>query len=265
MIKTTYKKLLKQKHVKPITCLTAYTNSMAKILDGIVDVVLIGDSLATVLYGMKNTRTVSLEMIKYHGRAVTKNIKQSLTIIDMPYGTYNNKYQALKNAKNIIKFTKADLIKIETDSKNIGILKYLTKNKIKVVGHIGITPQKFKDFKKIKSVGNNIEKSNSLLTLAINLEKIGVKLIVLECIKDLIAKKITNVLKIPTIGIGSSKYCDGQILVINDLLNYDVTEKKPKFIKAFANLNKTIGISVKNYKKEVINKKFPNSKQSYKL
>tara|TARA_Y100000590_G_C15657382_1_gene991184 strand:- start:115 stop:909 length:795 start_codon:yes stop_codon:yes gene_type:complete len=263
MIKTTYKKLLKQKHVKPITCLTAYTNSMAKILDGIVDVVLIGDSLATVLYGMKNTRTVSLEMIKYHGRAVTKNIKQSLTIIDMPYGTYNNKYQALKNAKNIIKFTKADLIKIETDSKNIGILKYLTKNKIKVVGHIGITPQKFKDFKKIRSVGKTNKEEKSLISLALNLEKAGAKFIILECIKLHVAKKITNILKIPSIGIGSSKYCDGQVLVLNDMLNIDTNEIKPKFVKKYTNINKVVRGAVKKFTKEVKNKKFPSKNFSY--
>jgi len=265
MNKIKYQDIVKQKGVRPITCLTAYTKSIAKILDGIVDIVLVGDSVGTAMYDMKNTQGVTLQMMKDHGKAVNQNIKKSLTIVDMPYNTYTSKKQALKNAKELLNYTKVNFIKIETDGKNIDIIKYLISKKINVVGHIGVTPQKFKDFKKIKSVGNNIEKSNSLLNLAINLEKIGVKLIVLECIKDLIAKKITNVLKIPTIGIGSSKYCDGQILVINDLLNYDVTEKKPKFIKAFANLNKTIGISVKNYKKEVINKKFPNSKQSYKL
>ena len=152
MSKITYQKLINQKKIKPITCLTAYTKSVAKILDGIVDIVLIGDSLATVLYGMKNTQSVSLEMIKHHGKAVTQNIKKSLTIIDMPYNTYKSKYQALKNAKNILSYTKANLIKIETDKKNIDIVSYLTKNKINVAGHIGITPQKFNDFTKIKSI-----------------------------------------------------------------------------------------------------------------
>ncbi len=265
MNKISYKDLVKQKGLRPITCLTAYTKSIAKILDGKVDIVLIGDSVGTAMYDMKNTQSVTLQMMKDHGKAVNKNIKKSFTIIDMPYNTYTSKKQALKNVKEILNYTKINFIKIETDGNNIDIIKYLISKKINIVAHIGVTPQMFKDFKKIKSVGNNITKSNSLVSLAINLQQIGVKMIVLECIKDLVAKKITSILKIPTIGIGSSKYCDGQVLVINDLLNYDVTEKKPKFVKTFANLNKIINLSVKKYTKEVINKKFPNSKQSYKL
>ena len=222
MNKIKYQKLIRKKGRKPITCLTAYTKSIAKILDGTVDIILVGDSVGTVLYGMKNTQGVSLEMMKLHGKAVKRNVKKSLTIIDMPYNTYTNTKDALKNAKSILNYSKADFIKLETDGKNINIIEHLINNKINVVGHIGITPQKFKDFKKIKSIGNNLKECNSLKTLAINLQNTGVKLIFLECVKDLLAKDITSLLKIPTIGIGSSHYCDGQVLVINDLLNLDI-------------------------------------------
>ncbi len=265
MNKIKYQNLIKQKGKKPITCLTAYTKSIAKILDGKVDIVLVGDSLGTVLYGMKNTQAVTLQMMKDHGKAVCTNIKRSLTIIDMPYKSCADKKQAFKNAKSILNYTNADYIKLETDEKNFEIIKYLIDKKINVVGHIGVLPQKFRDFKKIKSVGKGKKESNDLVSLAINLQKIGVKLIILECIKDLVAKKITNKLTIPTIGIGSSKHCDGQVLVTNDLLNLDLEKKIPRFVKTYTNLNKLISLAVEKFTKEVKSKKFPSNKNSYKL
>ena len=263
MNKLKYEKLLKQKKIKPITCLTAYTISIAKILDGKVDLILVGDSLGTVLYGMKNTRQTTLQMMKEHGKAVVNNVKKSATIIDMPYNSYQNKKQALKNAKEIIKYTKVDLIKLETDEKKIKIVKHLTKNKINVVSHIGVTPQKYSNFNKIKIVGKNNKESQSLITLAKNLEKAGSKFIVLECMKQSVAKKITNLLKIPTIGIGASKYCDGQVLVINDLLNLNSEQKKPKFVKKYINLEKIISTAVKKFTTDVLKKRYPSKKYSY--
>ena len=186
-----------------------------------------------------------------------------MTIIDMPYNTYRNKKEALKNALDILTYTKADFIKIETDNKNIDIVEHLSKNKIKVVSHIGITPQKFSDFSKIKSVGKNLNESENLIKLAKKLEEAGSKLIVLECIEMNTAKKITNKLTIPTIWIGSSKYCDGQVLVIDDIINLDSSNYKPKFIKAYTNIEINIINAVKNFTKEVKNKKFPSKKYSY--
>jgi 3-methyl-2-oxobutanoate hydroxymethyltransferase len=212
---------------------------------------------------MKNTRSVNLEMMKNHGRAVVTNTKKSITIIDMPYKTYRNKREALKNALDILTYTRADFIKIETDIKNINIVKHLSKNNIKVVSHIGVTPQKFSNFSKIRSVGKNLNESKNLIKLAIKLEEAGSKLIVLECIEMNTAKEITNILTIPTIGIGASKYCDGQVLVIDDIINLDSSNHKPKFIKAYANIEVNIINAVKNFTKEVKNKKFPSKKNSY--
>lgn len=264
MFKINYKKLLLKKNIEPITCLTAYSKPLAILIDGKVDLILIGDSLGTTLYGMKNTRTVTLEMMKNHGKAVVKNTSISITIIDMPYNTYRNKKEALNNARNILNFTKADYIKIETDKKNIGIVKHLSKNKIKVVSHIGITPQKFSDFNKIKSVGKNTKEINDLLELAIQLEEAGSKFIVLECVSLIASKKITNKISIPTIGIGSSKNCDGQVLVIDDLLNFNSKLKKPKFVKNYSNIENIILTAVNKFINEVKSKKFPSSKNSYK-
>ena len=264
MSKIDYKKLLQIKNKRPITCLTAYSEPIAKILDGKVDLILIGDSVGTSLYGMKNTRYVTLDMMKNHARAVVKNVSKSITIVDMPFNTYRNKKEALKNAVDLLKFSKADFIKIETDKNNIEIVNYLTDNKINVVSHIGITPQKFSDFKKIKSVGKTKSQINKLLNLAIKLQQTGSKLIVLECMGKDASKMITKSLSIPTIGIGASKYCDGQVLVIDDILGLDVSRKKPKFVKSFTNIEKVIGKAIKGFVKEVRSKKFPSNKHSYK-
>ena len=206
MLKIKYKEILTKKNKNPITCLTAYSKSIARILDGKVDLILIGDSVGTTLYGMKNTRLVSLDMMKYHGKAVVENTEISLTIVDMPYNTYRNKKEALINAVDILKFTKADFIKIETDWENIEVVEYLTRKKIKVVSHIGVTPQKFSNFSKIRSVGKSKKDITALLNLAKALEKAGSKFIVLECVSISASKAITENLSIPTIGIGSSKY-----------------------------------------------------------
>ena len=263
MQKINYKKLLLKKKKEPISCLTAYSKPLANILDGNVDLILVGDSLGTTLYGMKNTRSVNLEMMKNHGRAVVRHTKKSMTIIDMPYKTYRSKKEALKNALDILNYTKADFIKIETDNKNVEIVKYLSKNKVKVISHIGVTPQKFSDFKKIKTVGKNLKESNNLISLAEKLEDAGSKMIVLECIKTNTAKKITNKLTIPTIGIGASKYCDGQVLVIDDIINFNSSSDKPKFIKTYVNIEKNIISAIKNFNKDVKNKKFPSKRYSY--
>ena len=263
MSKINYKNLLVKKNIEPITCLTAYSKPLAVLMDGKVDLILIGDSLGTTLYGMKNTRSVTLEMMKNHGKAVVNNTSISMTIVDMPYNTYRNTKEALKNARDILNFTRADYIKIETDKKNIAIVEYLSKHKINVISHIGVTPQKFSNFDKIKSVGKNIKSINELIFLSKKLEHAGSKFIVLECISLTAAKKITKSLSIPTIGIGASKNCDGQVLVIDDVLNFDSKNKKPKFVKNFTNIEKSIVSAIKKFVKEVKNKKFPSKKNSY--
>ncbi len=263
MPKINYKKLLLKKNSKILTCLTAYSKPLAMILDGRVDLILVGDSVGTTIYGMKNTRSVTLDMMKNHGKAVAKNTKSSMTIVDMPYNTYRTKKEALRNAVEILKYTNADFVKIETSLNNVDIVEHLSKNKIKVVTHIGVTPQKFSDFSKIRSVGKNKRDINSLISLAKKLEDAGSKLIVLECISLKASKLITNKLTIPTIGIGSSKYCDGQVLVIDDILNFNSKNKKAKFVKNYTNIENIIIKAVNRFINEVKNKKFPSSRYSY--
>ena len=264
MTKKTIKAIQQQKGGRKITCLTAYTSSVAKIIDNYVDIVLVGDSLGSTIYGMKNTQKVTLDMMKAHGRAVSQYCKKSFTIVDMPFNTYNNNKEALANAKSIINYTKCQSVKIETDENNIGIVKYLTKNKIKVVSHIGVTPQKYKNFNKIRTAGKLPNEKKKIIKLALNLEKAGSCLLVLECMKETLAKEISKKLKIPTIGIGASKDCDGQVLVIDDILGISSSEKKPKFVKSYANFESIINKSVKKYCLDVIQKKFPSKKNVYK-
>ena len=208
--------------------------------------------MANVLYGHKNTHQISLENIIQHTLSVRKGVKKSLLVVDMPKGTYNNVLSAFKNSKFILKKTKCDAVKLESNKKNYKIIKFLVKKKIPVMGHIGYTPQ-FK--KKFKIEGQNNLEALKLLEEAKLIERAGAFSIVLECLSPNAAKLITRQLKIPTIGIGSSSYCDGQVLVTDDMLG--ISGFYPKFVKKYVNLNIIIEKAVKKYTREVKLNKFP--------
>ncbi len=249
------KNIIKKKNKSKIVSLTAYSKSIAKILDRYCDIVLVGDSMANVLYGHKNTHQISLKNIIQHTISVKKGIKKSLLVVDMPKGTYQNKKIAIKNAKFVKKITKCDAIKLESNNKNFNIIKELIKAKIPVMGHIGYTPQ-FK--KKFQIEGETKHKAKSLLKEAKLIQKAGAFSIVLECISPKASKLITKNIDIPTIGIGSSSNCDGQILVTDDMLG--ISGFYPKFVKKYANLSMIIEKAVKKYSREVKLKKFPSTK-----
>ena len=257
-------RILNKNFYKPISCLTAYSPSIANILDGKVDLILIGDSLGTTLYGMKNTQMVTLEMMRNHGAAVNEVIKKSLKVLDMPYKTYENKIDAYKNAKKLLNYCKPDLLKLEINKKKLDILEHLVRKKINVISHIGVTPQSYKNFSKIRILGKTNKEKKNLLSLAKESEKLGAKAVLLECITADTAKLITKNISIPTIGIGASKYCDGQVLVFDDLINLNINRKKPKFVKNYLNINRIVGNAVRKYNREVKLKKFPSFKFSYK-
>ena len=198
-------------------------------------------------------------MMIEHAKSVRQGVKKSLMVVDMPYNTYRNKRQALFNAKKIIKITNADAVKLEGGKKIIEIIKYLRKNKINIMGHLGILPQSQKGKFRYKGK-TNLERKN-LLSDAALLQQCGVFSIVLECIETNLAKKITKDLKIPTIGIGSSANCDGQVLVTDDLIGLNLTSIK--FVKRFYNIRKHINLAIKKFIKEVKNKKYPSKKFSY--
>ena len=249
------KRVLSKKNKSKIVSLTAYSKNMAKILDKYVDIVLVGDSMGNVLYGYNNTHKISLENIIQHSKSVKLGVKKSLLVVDMPKGSYDNIKDANKNARLVIRETKCDAIKLESNKKNFNIIKDLVKKKINLMGHIGYTPQ-FK--KKFKIEGQTKKESLKLLEEAKLIEKAGAFSIVLECLSSKSAKLITSKLKIPTIGIGSSLHCDGQILVTDDMLG--ISGFYPKFVKKFAKLDRIIEKAVKKYTREVKLRKFPTFK-----
>ena len=252
-------KILKKKNKSKIICLTAYSKNVAEAIDSYTDIILVGDSLGSVLYNYSTTRKVTLDQMIEHSKSVRLGVKSSLMVVDMPYRTYRNKKIALKNAKRIIKETKCDAVKLEGGASILKIIEYLIKNKIAVMGHLGILPQSVKE--KFKFKGKKIKERNKIFNDAKLLQDKGVFSIVLECVETTLAKQITKSLKIPTIGIGSSHHCDGQVLVLDDLIG--LNETKIKFVKKFGNIKKNIRKAVNKFKKEVLGKKYPTKKYSY--
>ena len=253
------KKIQKKKNKSKIVCLTAYSKNFAEEVDKYADITLVGDSLGSVLYNYDTTRKVTLQNMIEHSKSVRMGVKRSLMVVDMPYKTYQNKKDALKNSIKVIKETKCDAIKLEGGKNIKEIIKHLIKNKIPVMGHLGLLPQSVRG--KFKSKGKIIRERKQLLRDSKLLENLGVFAIVLECVETSTARLITKSIKIPTIGIGSSVFCDGQVLVTDDLLG--LNETNIRFVKRFANIKKYINQGLKRFKKEIILKKYPTKKFSY--
>ena len=245
---------------KKIIALTAWDSITGSIAEEAgADIILVGDSLGSVLYNYSSTRKVTLTEMINHSKSVRLGVKKSLMVVDMPFKTYTTKNIALKNAKRILKETKCDAVKLEGGKKIIKQVEFLIKNKIPVLGHLGLLPQSVKG--KFKSKGKTNKEIKQLMSDALLLQKTGVFAIVLECVKTQIAKQITNDLKIPTIGIGSSVHCDGQVLVTDDLIGLNQTNIK--FVKKFLNVKKYINLGLRKFASDVRSKKYPTKKHSY--
>ena len=252
------KDILNTKSKKKIICLTSYTKDFSQILDKYCDIILVGDSVSMVLYGMPNTREITLETMMLHAKTVKKYTKRSLVVFDMPFKSYRNKYLAYKNAKRVIKETKCDAVKLEGGIEIAKTIKHLTQKGISVMGHIGLLPQNSKNF---KLQGKTIMQKKKIFNDAISVFKAGAFSLVIECVVESLAKKITKSIPIPTIGIGASKHCDGQILVTEDMIG--LTDFSPKFVKKYSNIRKIIEKSVKRYSDDIRNQKFPSSQNVY--
>ena len=255
---TKIKKLLSKKNKSKIVCLTAYSKNVASILDSHCDIILVGDSLGSVLYNFKSTRNVSLDMMIEHSKSVRMGVKKSFMIVDMPHNTYRNFKEALKNAKKIMSETNSDAVKLEGGKKIYKIVELLTKNNIPVMGHLGLLPQSEKTF---KFKGKKISERNKILKDAELLQSAGAFSIVLECVETSLSKMVTKKISIPTIGIGASNNCDGQILVFDDLIGLNPINVR--FVKKYSNIRKEMTKAVASYAKEVRNNKFPQKKHSY--
>jgi len=246
-----------QKGQESLVCLTAYSYPMAQLLDEFCDILLVGDSVGMTVYGAKNTLSVSLETMINHGQAVVKGSKKALIVVDMPFGSYEkSKEQALENAMKIIKETNCDAVKLETAANMADTVNFLVKNDISVIGHVGLMPQHINEYGGYKYQGRDEKSAELILNDAIKIADAGAFAMVVEGVTEKLANAISKELSIPTIGIGASVNCDGQILVIDDLLGLN-QDFKPKFVKRYVNLAEQIRSAVKRYQSEVKSKKFP--------
>ncbi len=218
--------------------------------------------MGMVLYGMDNTRNITDEIMINHARAVRKGAKRSLVFFDLPFSKKFKESDIIKRVKNIHKKTGCDGVKIEGNSELIGVISKLKKAGIPVMAHLGLQPQKFSSSKNFKIYGRNNSDFKNILEDSLNLEKSGAVAILLEGLLTNIAKEITSKSSVPTIGIGASEFCDGQILVSEDMLGL-FTEYHPKFVKKYSTLSKNIQEAIKNYVQEVNSLKFPNKKFRY--
>ena len=233
-----------------ISALTSYDASFAKLADNCgVDIVLVGDSLGEVIQGKPNTHSVTMNDICYHTRIVSRAIKKAFLIADMPKNSYKTKNQALKNAKKLVAKNMADMVKIEFKEKDDEIIKYLISHNILVCSHIGVLPQTIKNKSGYKKVGKTTYEANRLIDEAAFIEKLGSQMLIVECIDEKVAKKISKNLHIPVIGIGSGKSCDGQIRVIYDLFEISFNGI-PGFLKS---KNKKLNPIKKIIEKYIIN------------
>jgi 3-methyl-2-oxobutanoate hydroxymethyltransferase len=249
---------INKKNKSKIISLTAYSKNIASIIDNHCDLVLVGDSLGSVLYNFSSTKKVTLDMMIEHSKSVRMGVKKSLMVVDMPHNTYRNPKEALSNAKKIIFKTKCDAVKLEGGKKVVQTIKTLIKNKIPVMGHLGLLPQSATSF---KFKGKKTAERKIILRDSKLLEEAGVFSIVLECVESSLAKEITKAINIPTIGIGASAYCDGQVLVTDDLIG--LNKIKARFVKRYSNVEKQINDAVLKFRKDVVTSKFPTKKHSY--
>lgn len=255
-MKTTIDKIKSMKGKEKITMLTAYDYSTAKYMDEAgIDIILIGDSLGMVVLGYDSTLSVTMEDMLRHTGAVARGANNALIVGDMSANSYNDNETAALNAESLIK-SGADCVKIENKPE---IAKFLVDNKIEVMGHIGLTPQSVTDF---KVQGKDEETANKLIKLAKECEEAGCFSLVLECVPIQLAKKITESISIPTIGIGAGPHCDGQVLVVNDMLGL-FDKFSPKFVKKYAHLADDMKNAFKNYVKDVKENKFPEDKHCF--
>jgi 3-methyl-2-oxobutanoate hydroxymethyltransferase len=250
-------KIKQKKGKEKIIMLTAYDYQIAKILDEMkIDLILVGDSLGMVVQGNSNTKSVTMEDMIYHTRAVAKAAKRTPIIGDMPINSCNTPEDCLKNARKFLEVG-AHGVKVEGNKQDV--VEALVKAKIPVMGHVGMLPQMEESYK-VK--GKTVEEAEKIFGDAAQLDAYGVFSIVLECVPEGLAAKITSKVAAPTIGIGAGRFCDGQVLVINDILGLN-SEFKPKFVKRYADLETIVKDAVGGFKQEVFTGKYPDREHTY--
>ena len=254
----------KKRDGKKITMLTAYDYPMAKLVDDAgIDVILVGDSLGMVVLGLDSTVPVTMDMMIHHAMAARRGTKYAFFIGDMPFMSYQvSKEEAIRNAGRFMKEAGCDAVKLEGGEEVLDTTIAIVNAGIPVLGHLGLTPQTISKLGGFKVQGKDAEGANKILEQALKLERAGCFAIVLECVPEEVAKLITEKLSIPTISIGAGRYCDGQVLVVNDVVGL-FDRFVPKFVKQYVKLSALISDGLKKYKDEVEKGIFPDSTHSF--
>ena len=251
-----------RKNAAPIVALTSYHAHTAAIADKYVDFLLVGDSLGMVMHGFETTLPVPLELMIMHGRAVTRGAKRSLVVVDMPFGSYEESpAQAFRNAARVVKETECGAIKLEGGARMAETIRFLSDRGIPVMAHIGMTPQSINVYGGFKTQGRKRDQWEMIEEDARLISEAGAFAVVLEALAEPLAAKITNAIDIPTIGIGASAACDGQILVMEDMLG--LSPRVPKFVKEFGKVGVAIEGAIKLYAEEVRSRQFPALENTY--
>ena len=246
----------------PIVCLTAYTAPMAELLDPVCDILLVGDSVGMVLHGLDNTVGVTLEMMILHGQAVMRGSRRAMVVIDMPFGSYEGDRQtAYANAVRVMKETGAQAIKIESGPAVADTIAYLTDRGVPVMGHVGLRPQSVLVDGRFRARGRTNAEHDDVMEEAKAAQASGAFAVVVEGVAETLASNITAQLEIPTIGIGASPACDGQVLVTDDMLG--LFEWTPKFVRRYADLRTEIDRAVRAYAADVRDRRFPGEAETY--
>jgi 3-methyl-2-oxobutanoate hydroxymethyltransferase len=246
----------------PLVVLTAYTTPVARLVDAHCDMALVGDSVGMVLHGMPSTIGVTMEMMILHGRAVVRGLQKAMAVIDMPFGSYEESpQQAYRNAARLMAETGAPCVKLEGGVHMAETIAFLTKRGIPVQAHIGLTPQSVNTLGGYKVVGRDGE-ADLVMQDALAVEAAGAFSVVLEKVPMGLAARITQRLSIPTIGIGAGVACDGQVLVVDDMLGF-FTEFRPKFVKRYADLGALASEAIADYAAEVRARTFPAEEHAF--
>ena len=260
----TVKQISAMKGGTPIVCLTAYVTPMAARLDKHCDLLLVGDSVGMVLYGMDSTLGVDLDMMIRHGRAVCKGAKRAMVVIDMPFGSYEeSKEQAFRNAARVLSETGAGAVKLEGGVEMAETVSFLSKRGVPVLGHVGLMPQSVNSYGGYGAHGRTVDQWQPIIDDAKAIEAAGAFAVVVEGVAEPLGRKITQELSIPVIGIGASNQCDGQILVTEDMMGLFAIN--PKFVKRFAEIGDNIETAIESYANEVRSREFPAEEHTYKM
>jgi 3-methyl-2-oxobutanoate hydroxymethyltransferase len=253
-----------RKNGSPIVCLTCYHAHTARLLDEHVDVMLVGDSLGMVMHGLETTLGVTLDMMILHGKAVMRGSRRAMVVIDMPFGSYEESPQvAFRNAARVIQKTGCGAVKLEGGARMEETIRYLSQRGIPVMAHIGLTPQMIQVLGGFKTQGRTESEWPAIEADAQAVADAGAFAMVLEGMAEPLAAKITRAVAIPTIGIGASAECDGQILVLEDMLG--LNPRPPKFVRQYANMASDIATAVKSYAADVQARRFPGEDNIYRM